>query len=123
MREAQRVIVDGAETQSVFPVESELTAVFFTTELNDYLDLKRVDIDGNTINIAFKLIPKETEDAPSYFALIPLGKLPTGEYHVNMVNSSDEQEWASSGRRPRGNEFVRRCICNPFSFTVGSKAK
>ena len=123
MREAQNVIVDKAEPQSSFAAGTELIVVFFTTELNDYLQLEPVEITGNTIDVPFRIITNETEDGVSYMALIPLKKLPRGEYRVNMVDRSDEQEFLNVGRRLYGEDRIRREICNPFSFTVGAKAK
>jgi hypothetical protein len=123
MREAQRVIVDKKMPQSSFAAGTELIVVFFTTEMNDYLQLEPAQIAGKTISISFRIITNETEDGSSYLAFIPLGKLPNGEYHVNMVDRSDEQKFANAGRRLYEEERIRREICNPFSFTVGSKSE
>jgi hypothetical protein len=115
LREAHAVIVDKKKPRGIFPAGKKVSVVFFTHETGPYVHLYKVERRGKNIDIHYKFVPHEEEDTERHIALIPLGKLPVGEYSVNIIRSKKSE--GSKSRQP-SDEVARRIVCRPFSFTV-----
>ncbi len=123
LRSAHSVLTEKNKPRETFPQGSSIFAVFFTTEVTAYVHLHHVERKGNLINIRYRFVPHETEDTSRHVALIPLGKLPPGEYRVNVSQASIEQAYVK-GFWPMSNEGgARRVVCNSFSFAVSEQRK
>lgn len=119
LREAHSVIVDKKKPRDIIPAGSEVSVVFFTHETGPYVHLQKVERQGNNIDIHYKFVPHEEEETERYIALIPLGKLPVGEYRVNVVRSPD----AGSRLKKVSDEYAQRVVSRSFSFTVSEQGK
>lgn len=115
LEQACDVIAKGAASTNVLPPHVEATLVFFAnTWLPLHLD--RIELDGHAIKIKYHF--RHTQDRMSWphFALIPLGKLPSGKYDVSMVQLPTEGEGGEVDP-----ERVRRIVCQDFSFDVAQR--
>ena len=117
LREAYLVLVEKHEPQELFPEDSEVSLVFFTHFTGSYVQLSDVKIKDNDITIHFRFIPHETKNITCHFAIIPLGKLSVGKYHVDLVQLPIGEQHTESGRLAPI-ERVRQIICQPFSFSI-----
>jgi len=52
-----------------------------------------------------------------YFALIPIGKLPTGSYAVDVVQTT-ERAYTMPGFQEASKEVGEKRICKSFAFTI-----
>jgi hypothetical protein len=118
LREAHAVFVEEKTRRDTFSANSEISAVFFALEARRYVHLHKVERQGNNISIYYRFIPHETEETNRYFALIPLGRLPIGNYRVKVIRSPMEQKYADIGFRPLNDDVARRVVCRSFSFSV-----
>ncbi len=143
-RQIHAVLVKKHSPHQSFQAGSEITLVFFAFESDPYTTLHRVDRVGNRVEIRYRFVWRDGEGigdrAVSRVALIPLGKLEAGKYHVNYVKSALErklfgpdfipenafqekmsQELKDRIYKPISREDARKMVCNPFSFTVEEK--
>ena len=123
LRSAYSVLTEKNKPRETFPQGSSIFAVFFTTEVTAYVHLHHVERKGNVINIRYRFVPHETEDTSRHVALIPLGKLPPGEYRVNVSQASIEQAYVKGFWPMSNEEGARRIVCNSFSFLVLEKGE
>jgi hypothetical protein len=123
LREAHAVFVEEKTRRDTFSANSEISAVFFAHETRRYVHLHKVERQGNNINIYYRFIPHETEETTRHFALIPLGRLPIGNYRVKVIQSPMEQKYADIGFRPLNDDVARRIVCRPFSFSVSQQGE
>lgn len=124
LRHVHSVLVENKRPQRTFSTDSKVSVFFFSPyEFNSFIHLHRVERKGKIINIRYRFAPNETEENPKHFALIPLGKLPPGEYRVNMIQSPMEHAYAAIGVQPISNEDARRSVCESFSFSISAQGK
>lgn len=116
-RNRNEVLVEGKEPQHIFDTNKEISIVFFSHEDNWYVHLQSVLRKGKIITVNYKFISHETQETTHHFAIIPLGKLPSGTYQVDpvpiQVNSNDEP-----AIHPVADEIINRIVSGPFSFTI-----
>jgi len=140
------VLVEKQSPRHSFQAGSEITLVFFSYKPAPSTQLHRVDRAGNRIEIRYRFVPSHSGSsihfriAPGFFALIPLGKLEAGEYHVNVMKSALIRTFYSPDYvpehpgqdriiqatndivyKPISREEARKMVCTPFSFTVEEK--
>jgi len=144
VRQVHAVLVEKQPPRQSFQAGSEITLVFFSYVAGSRARLHRVDRVGNRVEIRCRFTALRSgrsiawaRDMPGMFALIPLGKLEAGEYHVNVVKSAWErkiispdyvpetrmqkiivQDISNLKYEPISREEARKMVCNPFSFTV-----
>jgi len=123
LREAHAVFVEEKTRRDTFSANSEISAVFFAHETRRYVHLHKVERQGDNISIYYRFIPHETEETTRHFALIPLGRLPNGNYRVKVIRSPMEQKYADIGFRPLNDDVARRIVCRPFSFSVSQEGE
>ncbi len=119
LREAHAVLVKKQEPRKSFPVDTEITLVFFSYDAGSYVHLHRVDRQDNVVEIRYQFVPHYSLDGSEHFALIPLGKLPAGKQRVNVIQSPLQQKHVDKfGVQPLRTEWGRRIVCKSFSFLV-----
>jgi hypothetical protein len=123
LRDVHSVLVNGKKPQQSFAAGSEIYVAFFSYANRPYVHLHNVERQGNTINIRWRFVPHETEETTEHFALIPLGKLPIGKFHVNIIRSPMPQEYIDLGFRPTSDVVADRNVCKSFSFEVMEEGK
>lgn len=118
LRQVRPVLVEKEKPQQTFLEDTEISVFFFSHQATSYVHLHRVERIGNVINIRYRFVPHDSENMSGHSALIPLGKLPSGKYRVNVIQSPMEQKYVDWGFRPISEEIARRIVCHSFSFVV-----
>jgi hypothetical protein len=121
LRAAHAVFVDGAKLRTAFSPDEEITIVFFSVPMSRYrVRIQEVRRKLNEIEIQYQLEPSIDGRNFENFSLIPLGKMPAGKYHVEMVQVPRELKPVESklGLKALDKDWSRNFLCKPFSFTV-----
>jgi len=109
----------GEKPTNTFPADSEISVVYFSQgQIASSIVLERVERNGNVIDVRYSL-GSDGSRISQNFALIPLGELPAGEYHVNMIPVMSEglrTQPASTATNMVA--IMRRSVCQPFTFTI-----
>src|SRR3972149_3930991 len=93
LREVHGVLVEKKKPRETFPTGREICVVFFSYQNTLYVHLRGGRREGNTVEIRYVFVPHETEDTTEHFALIPLGTLPIGMYHGNIIQSPMDRKY------------------------------
>lgn len=101
-----------------FQSGNEVTLVFFTHPSSYYVQLVNVERRGGSIKVQYRVVPHFTAESTVHFALIPLGKLPAGEYFVEFEQAPMERKFQEAGFIRYDSTKERRLVCRSFSFTV-----
>ena len=103
------------------PPGEEVTLVIFSHPAAYFFRLKQVDREGNVFTVRYQFEPHFSPESTVHFALIPLGKLPLGDYKVEMEQVPMAKQFQEAGflrvHEARENNLVSR----PFAFTVKEK--
>lgn len=105
-----------------FGENEDLTLVFFSHPLSYHARLKKVERKQNDITVHYQFEPHTTPESTVHFALIPLGKLPAGEYQVDYQQIPVDQKYREMGFEPVHPEAAE-IVCRDFSFTVDGPVK
>jgi len=123
LREVFAVLVEKKESQDVFPTGSEISVMFFAYQSTLYVHLSSVHRQGNTIEVHYRFIPHETEDMSEHFALIPLGELSSGTYHVKMIQAPMDRTYVGDEFQRITEERASRIVCHSFDFSVAEQGE
>jgi hypothetical protein len=118
LRAFHAVLVKGGSVKETFSPNSPIHVAFYSYQDGLYIHLSRVERQGGTVNIFWRPVPHETKEATEHFALIPLGKLPSGRYQVNIIQLPLSNESIDAGFHPVGNKVAEQTVCKSFSFNV-----
>lgn len=77
-------ILKGEEMPRWLPTDTDLSLVFYAFLNGRYIWINNVEREGNLITIKFEAVQHTSADMTQHFALIPLGKLAPGTYHVKV---------------------------------------
>jgi hypothetical protein len=102
--------------------EGEYTLVFFAHSSSYYARLKKVEREGNKITVHYQFEPHMTPEATVHFALIPLGELSAGEYHVDFQQMPLAPKYREIGFEPVHPDAAE-LVCRDFVFTVVGTSK
>lgn len=98
---------------------SKLRIVFFSYASKYRVELVRVERQGTVIDVCYRFAPHDQVDLKGALALIPVSKLPVGEYHVQFSQLPMEQIYLDTSTiEPVSDEQASRIVCQPFSFQV-----
>lgn len=111
----------GISQSSPLPPNEEVTLVIYSHPCSYFFRLKQVERDVNTITVRYQFEPHYSPESTIHFALIPLGKLPIGDYKVEMEQLPMEKKWQEAGFLRVHNARARKLVNLPFSFTVAEK--
>ncbi|WP_428305488.1 hypothetical protein [Lacipirellula sp.] len=92
--------------------------VFYSHPSSYYLRLKKVTRDGTDIDVSYVFEPHYTADSTVHLALIPLGKLPPGEYNVRFTQQPMERKYIDAGFVRVFGSQEKQIVCQPFTFLV-----
>jgi len=115
---AHAVLVENKKPLAPIPANSEVSLVFFTYASDFSAHLHDVEVDGHDITVRYQFVPETIKDLKSTYALISLGKLSAGDYHVAMTQLPMDQKYIQRGSKPPSDEDVHRLVCQPFAFSV-----
>ncbi len=109
------------------PVTEEVGIVFYSTASAYRVEIEKVERLDSVVNIRYRLVPYQPNaSSPKTsvdLAVIPLGKLSSGEYSVEMTQSPMEQRFLDAGHKPVSDEQASRFVCQPFTFEVWTPPK
>ena len=115
------VLALGKPPKTSFDSHDEITAVFYSLPFDCYVEIDPVKRSGTTIEISYRLVPHDSKELTSHFALIPLGQLPPGKYDVQVHQVPMDQKYIDEGYKPVKEKWTGLKICTPFTFTVKDK--
>jgi len=124
LQAALAAFVEAGKPRRKFSPDDEVTIVFFSEPYGgNHVRLEQVERKGDHIEIQYRLEPYFERTLSETFALIPLGKLPVGVYHVEMRQLPREQKFIELGFEPLNKEWSGKVLCKSFSFTVSEKGE
>jgi hypothetical protein len=99
------------------PANTELALFFYAREFGSRVHLKHVERSENDITIEFAFVSHGLKMMSNHFALIPLGKLPPGEYHVNIIPSIRNRS-GTADNPERAYSLAKEYVSQPFVFSI-----
>jgi hypothetical protein len=118
LQAACQVLAHGAKPPKSFSPNDDITVVFFSCEHGAYVHLHDIRIVGSTVEISYQFVPHRTKELTRHFAIIPLGRMPSGMGTVNILRMPFDKKFASWGIKPITEEEEDRLISRPFEFVV-----
>jgi hypothetical protein len=118
LESTKAILVDGESSEFAFPADSELTLVFFSHLFGDYVHVEQVERHASTIQVRYRFIPHMNKMVTEHFALIPLGRLPVGEYQVEFTQLPLPERFVRNDEEFVPDEMVNKIVCKPFEFSV-----
>jgi len=120
-----RVLVLGEKPDDSFPLNTEVSLVFFTPLTGIICGLDRVVRKGNMFEIHYVLLHNRLTVARSKLVFIPCGKLPASEYQVQMIRSKSKEMELNRRDIPPDFPTVEagiedHIVCQSFSFKISS---
>src|SRR5690606_20898331 len=92
------------EPSDKLPAGKPVSLVFFTHSTGRPIFVQQVNRDDQKITLRYEVGDRNTFFQSQHFALISLGKLPPGQYDVEIT--------------PQKEEPATRNVCKSFSFNV-----
>jgi len=113
LREAHAVLWGREKPDHTLPIDNEISLVFYSHLLSQHIHLQGAVQRGNVIEVRYRFAPSEREVTETQIALIPLGKLTSGQYGVNMIQlpKNVDLKLASDAK-------TRQVVSESFSFSV-----
>lgn len=109
------VLMGETKRTDSFPAGSDITAVFFSSS-GLIIHIYHVERRANVVEIQYRFVPHEEDYMSEHFALIPLGKLPSGLYQVKVVLGPLEQKFVDAGFEQ--NPSAAKNVSRSFKFEV-----
>lgn len=103
-----------------FFTTDKLSIVFFSYTSPYFIEFERIERRGAVIDIRYRFVPGIPPGSSVHFALIPVGKLPVGEYRARISQSPMDQKYLGAGFGPVSDEQASRFVCQSFSFNVSN---
>jgi hypothetical protein len=117
LRNAHAVLVGKQQRPTSLSKNSSVSIAFFSLSSSYYISITDVQIQGEGIRIKYEYIPRITANMPSLFALIPLGKLSSGHYRVEIEHEPFEKRF-SKYRKSGPHESALGRVSTSFEFDV-----
>jgi len=121
LRRAAEVLSSKKKAQTSFPANGEVTVVFFSYLYGSYVRLNKVEQQPGLINITYSFVPHETAQLTRHFALIPLGKLPSGDVQVDIQQTQTGQKITDDGIKGSAPSVESQIVSKSFRFKVKKK--
>jgi len=115
---AALVFAGSKERQTVFPPDADLSLVFYSYDCGRYVRLRSVDRWSNFITVRYQFVAHATMEITKHFALIPIGKLSEGDYHVKVEQLAPFDE---RGLPPKPISEPQSIVSGSFAFVVQNK--
>jgi hypothetical protein len=115
---AHAVLAENKKPLEPIPADSEVSLVFFAYGSDFSAHLHDVEVDGHNITMRYQFVPESIKEMKPTYALISLGKLSAGDYHVAMTQLPMDQKYIQRGITPTSDADVHRLVCQSFDFTV-----
>jgi hypothetical protein len=115
---AAYAVITGQRPVAKSLASGEVSIAFFTHYSPYYVHLAKVTRNGESVRIEYELIPHLTKEITLHFALIPLGKLPSGNYKVDVVAKPTAEKLIAGGFKEVSEEKKARIVSSSFKFHV-----
>lgn len=86
LRQFYRIRV-GGEKPAKLSTTDDVWVAFFSYQLGVYVHLDKVERSGARVTVRWRPVYHDEQQLTNHLALIPLGKLPAGEYEVQIVQA------------------------------------
>jgi hypothetical protein len=113
------VLVEKKKPEEKFSSKDELSIVFFSHQTGAGVGIESVEIEDAAIHINFYLAFGSSLLISPTLCLVPLGKLPSGTYAVEMTRSANEASRNQRGFPSYSAGIEKYTVCRPFDFVVG----
>lgn len=117
LRNAHAVLDGKQQRPTSLSKNSSVSIAFFSLSSSYYISITDVQIQGEVIRIKYEYIPHITADVTKLFALIPLGKLSTGHYRVEIEHEPFEKRFSKFRKSGPDDRMLGR-VCTSFEFDV-----
>jgi hypothetical protein len=117
---AKGVVVDGVKPRDSFSVGNDISLVFYSHPRSG-VDVQEVARRGNDISIRYRFVGYVERYVSLQFALIPLGPLPAGKYHVSIIQTQPVQKFRDEYKPVKSCIDLGlglRIVSGDFSFNV-----
>jgi hypothetical protein len=104
-----------SEPEEYLPANTDISLVFYAHFNSYYVGIDAVKQIGKKFIVPYQFVSHHQGNMTFHFALIPLGKLPPGEYKVEMEQLPTIDEL---GRRVEHREDLSRNVCQSSTFHV-----
>ena len=104
------------EPEKYVPAGKDVSLVFYTHFSSYAVRIDAVERVGNKFVVPFQFVHRHEGNMTFHFALIPLGKLPPGEYHVEIEQLPTIDKF---GGRIKHRTDLRWVVCQSSTFHVG----
>jgi hypothetical protein len=111
LRRAHGILAKHRRPLRVYPDDRDISAVFFSRSSGSYVQIQKVERQGNDVTIRYKFVPHEEQILSSHLAIIPLGHLPVGVTTVKVARDDGDALEISEDQ-------VARVVCESFSIEV-----
>jgi hypothetical protein len=117
LKNAHAVLAGKQERPTSLSADSSISIAFFSLESPYYISITDVQIRREVIRIKYEYILHITEDMSRLFALIPLGKLSSGHYRVEIDHEPFEKRF-SKFRKSGPHELMLGRVSTSFEFDI-----
>lgn len=117
LKEANAILNKKKDQEKTFPVNQELSLVFFSYNFPRVIEFDEISRTDDEITIKYHFHDHGVMLNKTYFALIPLGVLPAGEFSVRLKRLSDTSR-ENVISNPVALETARRVVPDSFDFQV-----
>lgn len=115
------VLVEGKKPTNVFPEGTDISAIFFALKSGVGIQIDSVERTGNVVDVRYvMLVPGINLNVLHWrLAIIPLGKLPPGNYSVQMKRAKAREEELIQPEMPPVIEGAEKgVVAESFGFVV-----
>lgn len=117
LRNSYEVLVKKKEPKRSFDENTDISIIFFSRDDNWYVHLQSVEVKNKIITLNCNMVTHETQETTKHFALIPVGKLLSGEYQIEVVVSQVDKT-GQPIPNPLEQAIVNRIISGPSTFSI-----
>lgn len=118
LKAAKEVLADGKPPRTSFRSDEELHVFFFSRLCFVYVHLDSVQRSKSNIEIRYSFVPHDQSVMTEHFALIPLGRLPRGEYRIDIIRSPVSSKLIAQGYVPTSDAVADSTVCKSSEFEV-----
>jgi hypothetical protein len=118
LKNAHAVLAGAKEPTNSLTSHDEATLVFFSHIAGTYVHLNKITRQRDRIEIRYELVPHIDAELTYHVALIPMGKLPHGQYKVRVFSAPLDEKYADWIEKSALTELASHSVCKPFDFVV-----
>jgi hypothetical protein len=121
LQDAAAILAGEKKADERFSTEDDVWVCFYSLPLGSSVHIRDVELTGNVVKVSFVFFAHKTKAITSHFALVPLGKLTSGKYSVEIVQMPmDTSDFLLMKKLDKDidKEAERKYVCKPFSFFV-----